>query len=129
MAANIAQSKANSAVIYWPTQLAANVVKVRFRFHSFFAFAVFVCAFSLWQCAMKSSIKTDWRKTLSLSGKLCCKVFSVVNGKYVAIRSVANVALNLHHLQWHSGPTCPAWFISQISLKYFTSSASFVPAS
>lgn len=40
----------------------------------FFAFAVFVCGFSLWQCAMKSSIKSDWRKTLSLSGKLCCKV-------------------------------------------------------
>lgn len=128
MAANIAQSKANSAVIYWPTQLAANVVKVRFPF-LFFAFAHFVCAFSLWQCAMKSSIKSDWRKTLSLSGKLCYKVFSVVNGKYVAIRSVANVALNLLHLQWHFGATCPDWFISQISLEYFTSSASFVPVS
>lgn len=78
-------------------------------------------------------LKAIGEKLFHLAGNFAAKFCSVVNGKahwkYVAIRSVANVALNLLHLQWHFGATCPDCFISQISLEYFTSSASFVPVS
>lgn len=72
---NIAQSEAKSCDIL------ANSVSCKCCQSSISFFCL--CSFCLWIQFMTKSIKTDWRKTLSLSGKLCCKVLSVVKGKRI----------------------------------------------